>query len=143
MKISVITVCYNSERFIRTAIESVLSQSNGSVEYILVDGFSTDNTVSIIKKYEPLFKGRLKYISEPDQGLYDAMNKGIRMATGDIVGILNSDDFFYDEEVLSTVVKAFKDPSLRATIGDIVFVKDNDLNKVIRHYSAKNWKPSK
>jgi len=141
MKISVITVCYNSENFISTAVESVLSQSYGAVEFIIVDGNSSDNTVSIVRPFQDQYPIRL--LSEPDEGLYDAMNKGIKMATGDIVGILNSDDFFYDDQVLSKVAKAFEDPSVQATIGDIVFVRDNDLNKVIRHYSAKNWKPSK
>jgi glycosyltransferase involved in cell wall biosynthesis len=140
---SIITVCYNSEKYIRDAFESVLNQSYPLKEYIVVDGSSKDRTVSIIQKYERNHKETLRWISEPDKGLYDAMNKGVKMATGDIVGILNSDDFFYDEHVLSKIAKAFEAPSIQATIGDIVFVKEEKPNKVVRHYSAKNWTPSK
>ena len=92
MKISLITVTFNSGGTLRDTIQSVLSQTYYDIEYIIVDGHSQDNTVDIIKEYEPLFDGRLKWISEKDQGLYDAMNKGFQMATGDMVGIINSDD---------------------------------------------------
>ena len=94
MKISIITVCYNRADTICDTIESILAQTHPDIEYIVIDGASTDNTVEIIRQYEPRFNGRMKWLSEPDQGLYDAINKGIQMATGDIVGILNSDDFF-------------------------------------------------
>lgn len=97
MVISIITVTYNSGNTLATTIQSVLSQTYSDIEYIIVDGLSKDNTVSIIKEYESKFGDRLKWISEEDSGLYDAMNKGIRMATGHVVGILNSDDFFYSE----------------------------------------------
>lgn len=100
MKLSLITVTYNSGATLAYTIKSVLSQTYPDIEYIIVDGASKDNTVDIIKEYEPLFKGRIKWISEPDKGLYDAMNKGIRLATGDIIGILNSDDFFTNQNVL-------------------------------------------
>lgn len=93
MKVSLITVTYNSGATLKDTIESVLSQDYNNIEYIIIDGKSTDNTLNIIQKYEPLFSGRIKYISEKDNGLYDAMNKGIMKATGDIIGILNSDDF--------------------------------------------------
>jgi glycosyltransferase involved in cell wall biosynthesis len=89
VKISIITVIYNSELTIRDTFDSVLAQTYSDIEYIVVDGFSNDNTVDIIKEYEPKFKGRMHWISEPDKGLYDAMNKGIRMATGDVIGIIN------------------------------------------------------
>ena len=92
MKISLITVTFNSSSTLRDTIQSVLSQSYPDIEYIIVDGLSKDNTVELIKEYKPLFNGRLRWVSEKDSGLYDAMNKGIRMATGDIVGIINSDD---------------------------------------------------
>lgn len=95
MKISLITVTYNSEKTLRDTINSVLVQTYEDVEYIVVDGLSKDKTVDIIREYEPQFSGRMKWISEKDCGLYDAMNKGIRMATGDVVGILNSDDFLH------------------------------------------------
>ena len=95
MKISIITVCFNSEKTIEDTIKSVLKQSYKNYEYIIVDGKSTDNTLNIIKKYEGKFDGRLKYISEKDKGIYDAMNKGIKMSAGDIIGLINSvNDFF-------------------------------------------------
>ena len=92
MKFSIITVCYNSEKTIRRTFESVLSQSFTDYEYIVVDGNSKDSTVEIIKEYEPKFNGRMHWISEPDNGIYDAMNKGIRMAKGDFINMMNSDD---------------------------------------------------
>ena len=100
MKISLITVTYNSSKTLKDTFNSVLKQSHPNFEYIVVDGASKDDTVSIIKEYDSLFQGKLKWVSEPDNGLYDAMNKGIRMATGDIVGIINSDDYFTSNYVL-------------------------------------------
>ena len=94
MKISLVTVTFNSAKTLCDTIHSVLSQSYTNIEYIIVDGLSNDETVTLIKEYEPLFQGRLKWISEKDKGLYDAMNKGIAMASGDIIGIVNSDDFY-------------------------------------------------
>lgn len=93
MSFSIITICYNSEKTIERTIKSVLSQTYKDYEYIVVDGASKDGTLNIVKRYEPLFEGRMKWKSEPDEGIYDAMNKGIRMATGDIIGIVNSDDW--------------------------------------------------
>src|SRR5690606_38123258 len=93
IKVPVITVCYNSEKYISDAFDSVFRQGYDNVEYLVVDGASSDGTISIVKKYSKLVPGRMRWVSEHDQGLYDAMNKGIKMATGDIVGILNSDDF--------------------------------------------------
>lgn len=92
--ISIITVCYNSEKTIRRTIESVLSQDYEELEYIVVDGQSTDGTLEIIKEYEPKFQGRMKWISEKDHGIYDAMNKGIRLSKGTLIGIINSDDYY-------------------------------------------------
>lgn len=141
MKISLITITYNSEKTLADTIQSVLNQTYTDIEYILVDGASKDNTVSIIKQYEPLFEGRMKWISEPDKGLYDAMNKGIRMATGDIVGILNSDDFFTSSNILQKVVDAFQqDRSIDAVYGDVHFVHPSNLNKCVRYYSSKIFK---
>ena len=141
MKISIITVVYNNVDTIAQTIESVLGQDYNDVEYIVVDGQSTDGTVELIKKYE----GNIaKFVSEMDDGIYDAMNKGIRMATGDLIGILNGDDFFNSHTTLSQIADAFiRDEKLDATIADIVFVRDNDQEKVIRHYSAKKWRPSR
>jgi len=120
-----------------------LKQSYNNLEYIVIDGASEDNTVSIIKEYVPLFNGRLKWISEPDKGLYDAMNKGIRMATGDFIGILNSDDFFTSNNVLQEIAHAFKkEKDLDAIYGDIHFVHPNNLQKCVRYYSSKIFKRS-
>lgn len=93
-KFSIITVCFNSSKTIERTIKSVLNQTFSDYEYIIIDGKSTDSTMNIVKKYEPKFHGRMKWISEPDKGIYDAMNKGIKMSTGDIIGIVNSDDFY-------------------------------------------------
>src|SRR5690554_3132525 len=135
MTISIITVCYNSDKYIRTAFDAVLHQSYKDLEYIIVDGASTDGTVSIIKEYEPLFNGRMKWISEPDMGLYDAMNKGIKMATGEVVGILNSDDLYLDNNVLGSVMSAFaKDPRLDMVYGDLLYVKQDDVAKIVRKW---------
>lgn len=135
--ITIITVTYNSESTINDTIISVLNQSYNDIEYIIVDGCSKDRTVDIIKEYEPKFKGRLKWISEKDKGIYDAMNKGIRMATGDIIGILNSDDFFTSNDVISTVYETFEKYNPDAIYGDIHFVNDSNLNKTVRYYSSK------
>lgn len=137
MKVSIITAAYNAEKTIEDTIKSILKQSYTDIEYIIVDGCSKDRTVDIIKKYEPEFKGRLKWISEKDKGIYDAMNKGIRMATGDIIGILNSDDFFTSDDIISTVNETFEKHNPDAIYGDIHFVNDSNLNKTVRYYSSK------
>ena len=99
LRVSIITVCYNSERTIRRTIESVLGQTYPNIEYIIVDGGSRDRTVDIIREYVELSDGRLSYVSEPDQGIYDAMNKGIRQSSGELTGILNSDDYYEPQAV--------------------------------------------
>ena len=106
-KCSIITVCFNSEKSIENTIKSVLSQTYGNIEYIIVDGGSSDSTVNIIKKYEPLFEGRLRWVSEKDDGIYYAMNKGIDMSTGDLIGILNSDDT-YEPDAVEKMCNAYK-----------------------------------
>jgi len=103
--VSIITVCYNSEDHIRKTIESVLNQTYNNIEYIIIDGGSTNNTIDIIKEYESKFNGRMKWISEKDNGVYDAMNKGIELAEGELVGILNSDDWYLEESVELVVNK--------------------------------------
>lgn len=137
MKISLITVTYNAGGVLCCAIESALHQTYSNLEYIIVDGASKDNTLDIIRAYEPQFQGRMKWISEPDCGLYDAMNKGIRMATGDVVGILNSDDFFTSNDVLEKVAECFADNDVDAVYGDIHFVRSDDLNRCVRYYSSR------
>lgn len=142
LKVSVITVCYNSEKTISTTIESVLAQTYPNIEYIIVDGKSTDSTLGIVEKSDPGFEGRLKYISEPDKGIYNAMNKGIRMATGDVIGILNSDDFFSENDIISKIAREFEG-NIDAVIADVCFVHPKNLNKITRYYSSKRFKPNK
>lgn len=142
MKISLITVTYNSSQTLRDTFQSVLNQTYPDIEYIIVDGASKDNTVSIIKEYESKFQGRMKWISEPDKGLYDAMNKGIRMATGDVVGILNSDDLFMDNRVLEDIAKAF-DASTDAVFGNLYFVNQEDVNQIVRVWKGSPYKSFK
>lgn len=117
-KVSIITVCKNSEATIRGTIESVLHQTYRKIEYIIVDGGSTDGTLSIIEEYIPLFQGRMRYISEQDQGIYDAMNKGIMLATGDLIGIINSDDW-YEWYAVERAVKCFHDSGAGVVYGEI------------------------
>lgn len=113
MKITLVTACRNSAPTIRTALDSVLSQRDCTLEYLVIDGASTDGTVEILREYEPRFAGRMKWISEPDEGMYDAINKGIRLATGDFIGILNADDYLDGENVLARV-SAFAEEANRA-----------------------------
>ena len=138
MKISIITVCFNSQKTIEETLKSVSSQTYNDVEYIVIDGKSQDSTVSIIKKYENIIS---KWISEPDKGLYDAMNKGINMATGDIIGILNSDDIFLNDNVLNEVARFHSNNAVEASIGNIVQI--NNKSKIIRRYTSKYWTPKK
>jgi glycosyltransferase involved in cell wall biosynthesis len=138
MKISIITVCYNSAATIEKTIQSVANQTYTNIEYIIVDGNSKDGTLDIIKKHKDKIT---QWISEPDKGLYDAMNKGIAMATGDIVGILNSDDTFFSKTVLSAIADFHTKSAIDASVGNIVQHKED--GKVVRVYSSKYWKPEK
>ena len=135
--ISVITVTYNSEKTIRENLESVLRQTYRDIEFIIIDGASKDKTIEVIREYEPAFEGRLRYISEEDGGTYDAMNKGLGLATGDIVGFLNSDDFYTSDDVLQKVVSTFEENDVDAVYGDIHYVKAGDLSKRVRYYSSR------
>ena len=108
MRFTIITVSYNSENTIEKTIQSVLAQTYQDLEYLVIDGASTDHTIDIVKEYEPRFQGRLRFVSEPDNGIYDAMNKGIRMATGDIIGIVNSDDWL-EPDALQIVDGCYKE----------------------------------
>ena len=140
MKISIVTVTYNSAKTLARTADSVLKQTFPNLEYVVVDGGSTDGTIGIIKDYEEKFEGRLRWISEKDNGIYDAMNKGITMAMGDIVGILNSDDFFTSNNVVERIVQEFSS-DVDAVYGDVHFVKENNLNKNVRYYSGKPYRP--
>mgnify|MGYP005981263833 CR=1 FL=1 len=137
MKISIITATYNSGATLRDTIKSVLSQNFSDWEHIIVDGKSKDDTIGIVKELEPEYSGRLRWISEPDNGIYDAMNKGLRMAKGDIVGILNSDDFFSDPMVLSRIDSEFRNNNIDAVYGDIHFVESDNLSHCVRYYSSR------
>lgn len=137
MKITIITATYNSGQTLTDTLESVLRQSYTDIDYVIVDGGSKDNTLDIIRRYEPRFEGRMRWISEPDKGIYDAMNKGIRMATGDVVGLLNSDDFYTSNDVLEHVARALSDPNVDAVYGDIHYVNDDDLTHCVRYYSSR------
>jgi len=139
MKESVITVCYNSAETIVSTIRSVISQTYNDIEYIIVDGGSTDNTLQIVEKYKEHVD---VLISEPDKGIYDAMNKGVNVASGDIVGILNSDDFYETENSINSIVSEFND-DVNIVFGDMVYVNAYDLKKVIRFYSLPNFAPWK
>lgn len=140
-KVSIITATFNSGKTIRDTLESVLRQSFKDYEHIIIDGGSTDNTLDIIKELEPHYDGKLHWISEPDHGIYDAMNKGIKLAIGEVVGLLNSDDFYSSPNVLQAVAMNIKD--VDAVYGDIHFVDDSDLNKCVRYYSSAGFSPKK
>lgn len=143
MKVSVITATYNSGTTLRDTLESVLSQTYSDIEYIIVDGGSTDNTMSMIQEYESRYNGRLRFVSEPDKGIYDAMNKGIGMATGEVIGILNSDDFYSSADTVETLVGELERNQVDAVFGDIHFVDSDDLDKCVRYYSSagfRRWK---
>ena len=144
MKFSLITVSFNSASSISDTFDSVLSQTYPDLEYIVIDGNSTDNTINIIKEYEVRFKGKMRWISEPDKGLYDAINKGIQMATGDIVGIIHSDDFYNQNTVLEQVVETFGiSPETQTVFGDIRFVNPDNLDKTVRYYSSRKFTPKR
>lgn len=141
MKVTVITVAFNSAATIADCMQSVLDQTHPDIEYIVVDGQSNDNTIDIIREFEPKFTNRLRWVSEKDNGIYDAMNKGLRMATGDVVGVLNSDDFFTATDVVEQVAQAFSDSMLDAVYGDVHFVSEPDLTHSVRHYSSAGFRP--
>jgi glycosyltransferase involved in cell wall biosynthesis len=139
LKVSVITVVYNNGKTIAYTLESFKNQTYSNKELIIIDGGSTDNTLFEIKKF-----GSENYIllSEPDNGIYDAINKGIGLATGDIIGILNSDDFFNDNNVISRIIESFKlNKDLQALFADVKFVNRENTNKILRHYSSQFFKP--
>lgn len=141
MKISIITVVLNAVETIEDTLQSVLRQTYSDYEHIIVDGGSTDGTHDIIRKYEERYQGRLIWFSEKDNGLYDAMNKGISRSTGDIVGILNSDDFYTSDDVLSKVAEALESPQLDAVFADIHFISQGNNDKCIRYYSSRLFHP--
>lgn len=131
LKITIITVTFNSAKTIRDTIDSVLSQDYKNLEYIIVDGNSSDGTQDIVKSFGPKIT---KFVSETDSGLYDAMNKGIMMATGDVVGIINSDDVYAHEKVFSTIVSQFESGSIDVVYGDLYYFKTGNPDRALRYY---------
>lgn len=132
MKISLITVCYNSEKTIKDTLDSVFYQTYDNYEYIIVDGKSTDKTLEILKNYEKKFKGKLKYISEKDKGLYDAMNKGISLSTGDVIAILNSDDILANKNVFQNIINNYNEDT-DVLYADLLYC-NFDFTKIERKY---------
>jgi len=133
MKISIITISYNSGHSISDAINSVLSQTYSDIEYIIVDGKSKDNTVEIVKSYGSKIA---KFVSEPDKGIYDALNKGIRMATGDVIGFMHSDDLFASNDIIAKAADIFEKNDVDSIYGDLQYVYKNDTNKVLRYWKS-------
>ena len=139
MKITIITVVFNGAKHIRSAIQSVLSQDYDNIEYIVIDGGSTDGTVNIVKEYQDKIS---VFISEPDEGIYDAMNKGIVLATGNVIGILNSDDFYVDNNVVKQVAREFNNRGVDSVFADLVYISSSNINKVVRYFDSSQFKPS-
>ncbi len=136
MKISIITVTYNSAETVEQTIQSVLSQDYANLEYIIVDGVSTDDTINIVNRYANKIS---KIVSEKDQGLYDALNKGIALATGDIIGFIHSDDFYTNKYVISKYAETFKNSKADAVYSDLYYVDKNNTNKIIRTWKSGNY----
>jgi glycosyltransferase len=140
MKVSIITATFNSALTIGDTIKSVLNQTYPNIEYIIIDGGSTDGTMHIVNKYKDKIT---KIVSKKDDGIFDAFNKGIKLATGDIVGILNSDDFYAYDSVIQDVIEKFKLSSVDAVYGDLEYVDPIDTSKVLRHWKAGKYNRSK
>lgn len=137
MIISIITVCFNSEKTIGDTIKSVISQSHKNIEYIVVDGASNDGTMGVIERYR---NALAEVISEPDHGIYDAMNKGIEKATGNVIGFINADDFYASPNVLQVVANIFSDPTVDACYGDLYYVRQYDTSTVVRYWKSSEFK---
>lgn len=137
VKVSIITVVYNGAEHIRDCIDSVLSQTHPDIEYIIVDGQSTDGTVAIVQSYGTKVA---RFMSESDKGLYDAMNKGIRSATGEVIGLLNADDFYRHNRVIANMVTLFERTGSDAVYGDMVYVDRNDIQKRKRYWRSGRYK---
>ncbi|REA63112.1 glycosyltransferase [Dyadobacter luteus] len=137
MKVSIITVVFNGASTLNSCIDSVLAQNYDSIEYIIIDGKSKDQTVDIVKSYGNRID---KFISEADNGIYDAMNKGVALATGDIVGILNADDFYAGNTVISDIVRAMRSTDADGAYGDLQYVDATELNKIKRNWKSGNYR---
>lgn len=135
MRVTIVTVCFNAASTVESALDSVANQKNVNVEHIVVDGVSTDGTLELIKKHKDVI-----LVSEADEGIYDAMNKGIALATGDIIGVLNADDFYKNNAVLSDVVQCFSDKTLDACYGDLVYVDQIATDVIVRYWKSKPYR---
>lgn len=138
MTISIITATYNSAATVRDTLASIAAQDYPHIEHLIVDGVSKDNTLDIVKEFPHVAKVE----SSKDKGIYDAMNKGVRLATGEVVGILNSDDLYQHNSVLSKVMKAFEDPEVDLVYGDLQYVQQHDISKVVRSWKAGTYTPN-
>lgn len=136
MTISIITVCFQSAATLEMTIQSVLSQDYPNVEYIVVDGASRDGTLAILERYSD----RIRFLSEPDKGIYDAMNKGLAMASGEVIGFIGADDFYPSNDVISSVASAFEKFGTDAIYGDKQFVNPDDIQKIVRYWSVGEYK---
>jgi glycosyltransferase len=139
MKVTIITATFNSEKHLEECILSIVNQTYKNIEYIIVDGKSKDGTLGIIKKYE---SNIARWISETDRGMYDAINKGMEMATGDVIGILNSDDTFASDDVVETIVKTFTEKDVDSIYGDLEYVDPDDSSRIYRIWKGKPYKRS-
>ncbi|HNP53938.1 MAG TPA: glycosyltransferase family 2 protein [Ferruginibacter sp.] len=139
MRVTLITATYNSERYLADAIESILSQTHPDIEHIIVDGKSGDGTVAIIRRYENRIA---RWLSETDRGMYDAINKGMQMATGEIIGILNSDDMLASDDVVAEIVRTFEEKKIDSLYGDLEYVDAADTNKIYRIWKGKPYRRS-
>jgi glycosyltransferase involved in cell wall biosynthesis len=140
VRVSIITACYNSLATIGDALNSVSSQRHGDIEHIIVDGGSTDGTLDVVAAPR---RSVAKIILGPDKGIYDALNKGIAASTGEIIGFLHSDDVFAADDVIQSVAEEMSARSLGALYGDVAFVRGNDLQRVVRLYSSRRFRPSR
>ncbi len=136
MKVSVITVTFNSAKTIVDTLDSVAMQTHTDIEHLIIDGASSDGTVDLVLSRSD---SKITLISEQDKGIYDAMNKGLSLASGEVIGFLNSDDFFADNEVIAKIISVFKDPKVEACFADLVYVTQ-EKNEVVRHWKSKSFK---
>ena len=140
MKVTIVTACYNAESTISDTLDSIAMQSHGDLEHIIIDGVSTDHTLDIVKQHAI---GTANVRSEPDHGIYDAMNKGLRLATGDVIGFLNADDVYADRDVLSRVSTIMEHEGLDALLGDVEFFKPEDPARTMRRYRSDRFSPDR
>jgi glycosyltransferase len=151
-KISLITACFNNEKTIAETLKSVTGQTYANIEHIIIDGASTDGTVAIIQSQisnlkSPAYRtGRqisIQFISEPDKGIYDALNKGINLATGDVIGFLHADDLFFSNQIAALIVDAFEQNNVEAVYGNLQYVSKENTNNVVRNWVSSEFTPAK